>query len=135
MFVWFCIVACASAACLVDAGMVKAGQPHQVPVNGSKVLRAAHFALVEFNKANIEEQFAYKTVKITSANIQIVSGINYILKMLLARTRCKKIFTDDGVSCVFHSEPKELQCLFVVSEIPWEGSRVLSKNKCFPYNY
>jgi len=51
--------------------MVKAGQPHQVPVNGSKVLRAAHFALVEFNKANIEEQFAYKTVKITSANIQV----------------------------------------------------------------
>ncbi|TNN51555.1 Cystatin [Liparis tanakae] len=106
MLVWFCIVACASAACLVDAGLVKAGQPHRVPVNGAKVLRAAHFALVEFNKANTEEQFAYKTVKIRSAKIQVVSGINYILKMLLGRTRCKKIFTDDGESCVFHSKPK-----------------------------
>ncbi|XP_034408434.1 cystatin-like [Cyclopterus lumpus] len=135
MFVWFCVVACASAASLVSGEKVKTGQPHKVPVNGTKVLRAAHFAVVEFNRANAEEQFAYKTVNITSAKIQIVAGINYIMEMLLGRTMCKRIYTADGEPCVFHSEPKELQCRFIVTEIPWEGSCVLTLNKCHPSNH
>uniref|UniRef100_A0A8C2ZJF0 Cystatin domain-containing protein n=1 Tax=Cyclopterus lumpus TaxID=8103 RepID=A0A8C2ZJF0_CYCLU len=134
MFVWFCVVACASAASLVSGEKVKTGQPHKVPVNGTKVLRAAHFAVVEFNRANAEEQFAYKTVNITSAKIQIVAGINYIMEMLLGRTMCKRIYTADG-------EPLQMCsllnpcCRFIVTEIPWEGSCVLTLNKCHPSNH
>ncbi|XP_068424086.1 cystatin-like [Clinocottus analis] len=135
MFVWFCIFAFASASCLLNAGKVMTGRPHKVPVNGAKVLRAAHFAVVEFNRANAEEQFAYKTVTITSAKLQVVAGRNYILEMLLGRTMCKRIYTDDGEPCVFNSELKELQCRFVVTEIPWKGSRVLTLNKCHPSNH
>uniref|UniRef100_A0A8C2ZJJ0 Cystatin domain-containing protein n=1 Tax=Cyclopterus lumpus TaxID=8103 RepID=A0A8C2ZJJ0_CYCLU len=135
MFVWFCVVACASAASLVSGEKVKTGQPHKVPVNGTKVLRAAHFAVVEFNRANAEEQFAYKT---------IVAGINYIMEMLLGRTMCKRIYTADGEPFFVCGNDKdaqicylfqELQCRFIVTEIPWEGSCVLTLNKCHPSNH
>ncbi|XP_059215611.1 cystatin-like [Centropristis striata] len=130
MFVWFCIFVCASVGRFVTAGRRMTGQPHEVPVNSNKVLTAARFAVVEFNTANAEEQFAYKIVDITSAKIQLVAGINYILEMQLGRTMCKRNGTADSQPCVLHSEPKELQCHFIVTEIPWQHSRVLTQNKC-----
>ncbi|XP_044228879.1 cystatin-like [Thunnus albacares] len=134
MLVWFCIVVCASAGRFVTAGQVMVGQPHRVPANNTKVLTAARFAVVEFNRANAEDQFAYKIVKIKSAKIQVVAGINYILDVKLRRTMCKKSDTADSQQCVYHSEPKELQCLFIVTEISWEDSLVLAQKKCHLQN-
>ncbi len=71
MFVWFCAVVCASAGRFVAAGQVMTGQPHEVPVNSTEVVTAARFAVGEFNRANAEDQFAYKIVSITSAKIQV----------------------------------------------------------------
>ncbi|KAM6922864.1 cystatin-like [Lycodopsis pacificus] len=133
MFVWFCIFVFAASGCFVSTGMT--GRPHKVPVNSTKVVSAAQFAVLEFNRANVEEQFAYKIVNITSAKMQVVSGINYIMDMLLGRTMCKRIYTADGEPCALHFNPKELQCHFVVTEIPWEDSRALTLNKCHPYNH
>ncbi|XP_051234708.1 cystatin-like [Dicentrarchus labrax] len=130
MFAWFCIFVCASAGCLVAAEYTMPGQPLEVPVNSAKVLRAARFAMVEFNRDNAEDLFAYKIVNITSAKIQVVAGINYILEVKLGRTMCKTSDTIDTEPCLYHSEPKELKCHFVVTEIPWEDSRVLTQNKC-----
>ncbi|XP_054456671.1 cystatin-like isoform X2 [Anoplopoma fimbria] len=123
MFVWFCVFVYTSAGCLETTGQVMTGQPHKVPVNSTEVLVAALFAVVEFNAANAEEQFAYKIVNITSAKIQ------------LGRTVCKRNNTAVNEPCVFHPEPKELQCCFIVTEIPWEDSRVLTQNKCHPPNH
>ncbi|XP_039994550.1 cystatin-like [Xiphias gladius] len=134
MSVLFFIFVCASAGRVGNTGQVMTGQPHEVQANSTKVLAAARFAVVEFNRANAEDQFAYKIVNITSAKIQVVAGINYILEVQLGRTVCKKSDTADSEPCDFHSEPKELQCIFIVTEIPWEDSRVLTRKKCHPYN-
>ncbi|XP_029305897.1 cystatin-like [Cottoperca gobio] len=129
MFVCFLIFVCASAGRIVPA-QVMTGEVHEVPVNSTIVLRASRFAVFEFNKANAaEEQFAYKIVNITSAKIQVVAGINYILEMKLGRM-CKTNGTADREPCVFHCEPKELQCHFIVRETPWEDSLVLTEKKC-----
>uniref|UniRef100_A0A4W6DUQ1 Cystatin domain-containing protein n=1 Tax=Lates calcarifer TaxID=8187 RepID=A0A4W6DUQ1_LATCA len=72
----------------------------------TKVVTVARFAVVEFNKANTEDQFSYKIVNITS----VVAGINYILDVQLGRTVCKKSDTAD--------------------EVPWEDSRILTRKKC-----
>lgn len=72
MFVCFVIFVCALSGPLVTAHHVMTGQPHEVPVNSTDVLRAARFAVVEFNRANAaEEQFTYTIVNITSAKIQV----------------------------------------------------------------
>ncbi|XP_047459610.1 cystatin-like [Mugil cephalus] len=133
MFVWLCLIVGASAAgrFLTD-GPVMTGQPLDVPVNSSRVLTAARFAVVEFNRANAEEQFAYKVMKITSAKIQIVAGINYILEVQLGRTVCKKSHMAVSETCALHPEPKGRQCHFIVTEIPWENSTILTKNECHP---
>ncbi|GAA6223392.1 cystatin-like [Lates japonicus] len=130
MFVLFCIFVCASAGRFTTAKHVMTGQPHEVPANSTKVVTVARFAVVEFNKANTEDQFSYKIVNITSAKIQVVAGINYILDVQLGRTVCKKSDTVDGEPCDFHSESKELQCNFIITEVPWEDLRVLTRKKC-----
>ncbi|KAG7216338.1 hypothetical protein INR49_021742 [Caranx melampygus] len=104
MFVLLCIFVCASAA---TAGKVMTGQPREVPVNNRKVLAAARFAVFEFNRANADDQLAYKIVNITSAKIQVVAGINYILDIQLGRTGCKNGDTEaDGELCDFDFEYK-----------------------------
>ncbi|XP_023261488.1 cystatin-like [Seriola lalandi dorsalis] len=131
MFVLLCIFVCASAT---TTGQVMTGQPRKVPVNNTKVLAAARFAVVEFNRDNAEDQLAYRIVNITSAKIQVVAGINYILEVQLGRTVCKKSDTADSEPCDLQSDSKELQCNFIVTEIPWEDSRVLTKKKCHLHN-
>ncbi|XP_033957273.1 cystatin-like [Pseudochaenichthys georgianus] len=131
MFVCFVIFVCALSGPLVTANHVMTGQPHEVPVNSTDVLRAARFAVVEFNRANAaEEQFTYTIVNITSAKIQVVAGINYILDMHLGRTVCKRNDTAHSTPCVIDSDSKELLCHFIVTYIPWEYSYVLTRKKC-----
>ncbi|XP_034008327.1 cystatin-like [Trematomus bernacchii] len=130
MFVCFVIFVCALSGPLVTAHHVMTGQPHEVPVNRTDVLTAARFAVLEFNRANAAEEFNYAIVNITSAKIQVVAGINYILDMHLGRTLCKRNDTADRTPCVIHSDSKELLCHFIVTDIPWEYSRVLTRQKC-----
>ncbi|XP_072247705.1 cystatin-like [Leuresthes tenuis] len=131
MFVWFWFVVCVFAAGRCpNAKHVMTGQPQKVPVSGTGVVKAARFAVVEFNRANTEELFAYKIVNITSAKMQIVAGINYILDVQLGRTMCKRRDTDDSEPCALHPEPKECQCCFVVTDVPWENSHILTQSKC-----
>ncbi|XP_041866659.1 cystatin-like [Melanotaenia boesemani] len=131
MFVWFWFFVCVVATCrFLTAKHVMIGQPHKVPVNSPGVLKAARFAVVDFNRANIDEVFAYKIMNVTSAKMQIVAGINYILDVQLGRTVCKRRDTDDSEPCALHSEHKECHCHFIVTEIPWENLCVLTENKC-----
>ncbi|KAG8000129.1 Cystatin [Nibea albiflora] len=106
MFFWFCIVLCASVGRFVTTKDVMTGEPREVAVNGTKVVTAARFAAVEFNRANTEDAFAYKIANISSAKIQVVAGINYILEVKLSRTMCKTSDTTDGEACDYHSEPR-----------------------------
>uniref|UniRef100_A0A3P9DS80 Cystatin domain-containing protein n=1 Tax=Maylandia zebra TaxID=106582 RepID=A0A3P9DS80_9CICH len=114
MFAWFFVFVfvCASAA-----EQTMTGEPRRVPVNDTRVLTAAHFAVAEFNKVNAGEMFAYKTV---------VAGIKYILDMLLGQTVCSRNHLNVLICHFF----QEYQCHFVVVEVSWEKSRVLSKNEC-----
>ena len=130
---WFWISVCASLCRVVTAQHGMTGQPREVPVNGTEVVAAARFAVVEFNRDNAEDQFAYKILNITSAKIQVtlnsgvdvaltlffflktpvnefssqvVAGINLILEVRLGRTACKSSDTSDGEACGFNSEHK-----------------------------
>ncbi|XP_019943493.1 cystatin-like [Paralichthys olivaceus] len=124
MFALFSILVFASSGRVLaaTAGRLMPGQPHAVPANSTEVLAAARFAVFELNRVSPEEQF--EIVNITSAKIQLVAGINYILEVQLGRTTCTL-----GKPCDLTSS-KKLQCNFVVTEIPWKDSRELTKKKC-----
>ncbi|XP_040033670.2 cystatin [Gasterosteus aculeatus] len=131
MFFWCCVVLFASAGWSVDAAEGMTGEPRAVPVNDTEVLRAAHFAVSEFNA---EQRVAYKLVSIKSAKIQVVAGVNYILEVLLGRAKCQSLSAAQTEPCFFRFKHNELRCRFVVTEMPWNGSRALTKKKCRPSN-
>ncbi|CAB1443675.1 unnamed protein product [Pleuronectes platessa] len=62
--------------------------PHALPVNGTQVLAAAQFAVFEFNTVNAEQQF--EVLNVTSANIHLVAGLDYILEVQLGSTKCTR---------------------------------------------
>lgn len=69
MLVWFCFLVLAGR--FASAGHMMTGEPHQVPVSSPAVLRAARFAVAEFNRDNTQEQFTYEIANITSAKVQV----------------------------------------------------------------
>uniref|UniRef100_A0A8C7ZZA6 Cystatin domain-containing protein n=1 Tax=Oryzias sinensis TaxID=183150 RepID=A0A8C7ZZA6_9TELE len=100
--------------------------PQKVLVSSANVSTAARFAIGEFNKANTED---YHDDEVCPP--QIVAGINYILDAQLGRTVCKRKDTVDCQLCALRTDPKECQCHFIVTNIPWEkNAHVLTENKC-----
>ncbi|XP_076016446.1 cystatin-like [Genypterus blacodes] len=128
MFLWPCVVACVLAGCSVFAGHPMTGQPYAVPRNLTRVRSAARFAVSEFNREFAKGPFTYILLNITSARIQVVSGLKYSLEVKLGQ--CKQRDMVQTNTCVHQSEPRELWCLFIVMEIPWESVYVLAKKEC-----
>ncbi|CAL8361167.1 unnamed protein product [Boreogadus saida] len=131
-FTLLCILALAAAAALVDGAaqpMTGDGEPRAIPQNRTDVVRAARFAVANFNEANIDDIYAYKILNITSAKIQIVAGVNYILVVRLGRTSCKRS-TPSTEQCVLQTPVKTLQCHFIITEIPWKNLIILSLKRC-----
>uniref|UniRef100_A0A8D3CJN9 Cystatin domain-containing protein n=1 Tax=Scophthalmus maximus TaxID=52904 RepID=A0A8D3CJN9_SCOMX len=110
----------------------KGGRTHALR-DQKTVLAAARFAVLEFNRA-VDDGEPFEIVNVTSAKMQVVAGINYILEVQLGRATCRS----GGHAA--HSEPRDptpakastLQCNFVVTEIPWEDSRALTQTRCRP---
>ncbi|XP_053292907.1 cystatin-C-like [Pleuronectes platessa] len=108
-----------------SSGRVLPAQPHALPVNGSQVLAAAQFAVFEFNTVNAEQQF--EVLNVTSANIHLVAGLDYILEVQLGSTTCTKSHRPTL------GEPRDLssfKCKFVVTEILCKNSHELTKKCC-----
>ncbi|XP_061796383.1 cystatin-like isoform X1 [Nerophis lumbriciformis] len=127
MFVWACVLYFVTFVGNSRATMT--GQPRQVPVTDLGVVAAARFAVSEFNRVNPEEHFFYRIFNITSAKVQVVVGLKYFLDVELVRT---VVCTNMPQTCPYHFLIKGLQCNFIVTEIPWQGSYVLSQTKCQP---
>ncbi|XP_032365445.1 cystatin-F [Etheostoma spectabile] len=127
LFVWVCVFVSAFTGRFVTGqSPLPPGSPQEVPVNRTDVLEAAQFAVVEFNKANTEDMFNYAILDITSAQVQVVQGLNYFLEMLLGRTTCKTGNTAAikgnaaASDCDSNSEAKASVRLQVVFETPGE---------------
>ncbi|XP_030012275.1 cystatin-C-like isoform X2 [Sphaeramia orbicularis] len=130
MLLVFYSVSCAWLVGFTAAGHAWVGHLRQVPVNRSDVRTAAELAVVEFNKANTEDPHTYRIDKITSAKMQIVAGVMYVLDVELENTRCNKSHTVQTENMGFKCSPKELFCNFAVLEIPWKHKTVLERTKC-----
>ncbi|XP_066553135.1 cystatin isoform X2 [Amia ocellicauda] len=109
---------------------VMTGSPRYVSPDRSDVKKAALFAVEEYNNQSNDEAFAYKMIAVLSSQTQVVSGVNYILEVMLGLTRCKKGQGKDVQSCPLHPNGKKLVCDFVVLEVAWEGVTELTKRRC-----
>ena len=84
-FTLLCILALAAAAALVDgAAQPMTGEPRAIPQNRTDVVRAARFAVANFNEANIDDIYAYKILNITSAKIQVGSKLVYMVLLKIS---------------------------------------------------
>ncbi|XP_030012274.1 cystatin-C-like isoform X1 [Sphaeramia orbicularis] len=106
MLLVFYSVSCAWLVGFTAAGHAWVGHLRQVPVNRSDVRTAAELAVVEFNKANTEDPHTYRIDKITSAKMQIVAGVMYVLDVELENTRCNKSHTVQTENMGFKCSPK-----------------------------
>ncbi|XP_061084097.1 cystatin-C-like isoform X2 [Conger conger] len=115
---------------LAAASPVMTGAPFDVPPDRTDVLRAARFAVYEYNREFSDEEYAYKTTSIASSKVQVVAGLNFILDVYLALTQCKKISASDVENCPLQINGKKLRCHFVVLEVPWEEIVRLTERRC-----
>ncbi|NWH79612.1 CYT protein, partial [Piaya cayana] len=65
------------------------GAPEEIrdPENDEGLQQALNFAVMEYNRGN-NDRFSSKVVRIISARRQIVSGLNYMVEVEIARTTC-----------------------------------------------
>ncbi|KAJ0067117.1 hypothetical protein NL108_012835 [Boleophthalmus pectinirostris] len=124
LFVTLCL-----SVCSLTTAQTMTGQPRDISTRNSKVWRAAQFAVRDFNHAHNHQPFSYKILSVTSAKVQVVAGINYIMEVQLRRV-CKKELTK---KC--QSTPEELHCSFTVTEIPWQGKRFVYRRNCVPQKH
>ncbi|XP_072349680.1 cystatin-like [Scyliorhinus torazame] len=109
------------------------GGVERVSVDHPEVLKAAQFAVAEYNKAS-NDMFASKIVRIVSAQQQAVAGMKYIFEVELGRTQCKQSEVHDLETCDFAATPQKTFCNFVVLSVPWRGQMSLTKTTCRPSN-
>uniref|UniRef100_A0A3Q3N8L2 Cystatin-F-like n=1 Tax=Mastacembelus armatus TaxID=205130 RepID=A0A3Q3N8L2_9TELE len=113
---------------IITAARAMPGQPTDAQVNSPQVLAAASFAVDEFNRGNLGDPFLYKIVRIKSAKVQVVAGLNFFLKVQLGRTTCRRSGSTGAL--IFYLF-QDLECQFTVTEVPWEGPRYrLMEKKC-----
>ncbi|XP_063297887.1 cystatin-like [Pelobates fuscus] len=96
------------------------------------VLKAANFAINEFNKKS-KDDYLCKLIKVISAQSQVVEGINYFLEVQIGRTQCKNDANSDVQSCNLFQDSKLSQvsvCRFQVWDIPWLNKETLTSYSC-----
>ncbi|XP_069707009.1 cystatin-like [Phaenicophaeus curvirostris] len=125
-----------AALLLVLLAAVLAGSEHLVgapeeirdPENNKGLRQALSFAMVEYNNGN-NDRFASKVVRIISARSQVVSGLNYIVEVEIAKTTCLKP-PSDLQSCPVQPKSERTICDFTVYVVPWENHMELMKHRC-----
>lgn len=98
------------------------------------VQRMLDFAVREYNKMS-NDKYLHRAMTIVSARKQVVSGMNYFLKVEIGRTKCTKSqsVSSSWSSCPFHDRPdlkKKTLCLFQVYTVPWLNTTSLVKSNC-----
>ncbi|XP_067844466.1 cystatin-like [Heptranchias perlo] len=109
------------------------GGLEEISTSNPAVVRAAQFALSEFNKES-NDIYVSKIARIVSAKQQLVAGVKYILEVELGRTQCRQGEVDDLESCEFHATPHKTHCNFEVLTVAWMEEISLIKNTCTPLN-
>ncbi|XP_078412825.1 LOW QUALITY PROTEIN: cystatin-like [Cetorhinus maximus] len=109
------------------------GAPESVSPEQPQMLKAANFAMSEYNKES-NDMYLSRIMRIVSAQQQIVSGIKYIIQAEVGRTQCRHGAVDDLESCNFHETPQKTLCSFEVLVVPWTENISMIKTNCKPSN-
>ncbi|KAG7334398.1 hypothetical protein KOW79_002805 [Hemibagrus wyckioides] len=113
----------------VTSNMITGGW-RDADVNSDDVQNALNFAVTEHNKAS-NDLYLSQVSKVIKAQKQVVSGMNYLFTIEMARTSCKK----GGIEkvCGVHPDPnvaKPRVCRLMVWNQPWTNTIKLLQNTC-----
>ncbi|KAG7334399.1 hypothetical protein KOW79_002806 [Hemibagrus wyckioides] len=106
------------------------GGPIDADVNSDDVQNALNFAVTQHNKAS-NDLYLSQVSKVIKAQKQVVSGVNYIFTVEMARTSCKK----GGIEkvCDVHPDPNVANprvCNLKVWNQPWTSTIRIVENTC-----
>ncbi|KFO77390.1 Cystatin, partial [Cuculus canorus] len=106
------------------------GAPEEIldPEKDEGLQEALRFAVAEYNEGN-NDRFTSKVVRIISARRQVVSGLNYTVKVEIAPTTCLKP-PSNFQSCPVQPRSKRTICNFTVYVVPWEDQMRLTEHRC-----
>ncbi|KAG9484218.1 hypothetical protein GDO78_009892 [Eleutherodactylus coqui] len=112
-----CFIVASFLACAIGGGMMT-GSYTSIPTNNTNVVQAANFAVMRYNQQSNDAHF-YKRLDISSAEKQLVNGINYMITMQIGETSCRKnevSGSGSGPSCdVANSDVLKIKsCIFKV---------------------
>ncbi|NWH62553.1 CYT protein, partial [Geococcyx californianus] len=110
------------------------GAPEEItdPEKDGGLQRALRFAVAEYNRES-NDRFSSRVVRIISARKQVVSGLNYMMEVEIARTTCTNP-PSNLQSCPIQPRSqvgsKRTICNFTVYVIPWENKMELTEHRC-----
>ncbi|XP_027021709.1 cystatin-like [Tachysurus fulvidraco] len=129
MFVKFVATLLAVFLTVANAGLD--GAPENADINSPEVQNALSFAVAQYNSES-DSIYIQKVVKVIKAQVQVVSGVNYIFTVEMANTSCKKEKPEE--TCAINSDPdlaKSHECKLTVWSQPWMmDSMKLIENTC-----
>ncbi|XP_069788084.1 cystatin-like [Narcine bancroftii] len=112
-----------------EKGEPMVGGPIEISVEDPEVVKAAEFAVEQYNKKN-NDAAVYKTERIVAAKQQVVAGKVFFIEMYLGKTECQKYEAKQLEICAFTLPMKRLHCNFEVYSIPWKGETTLQNDVC-----
>uniref|UniRef100_A0A8C3X2J3 Cystatin domain-containing protein n=1 Tax=Catagonus wagneri TaxID=51154 RepID=A0A8C3X2J3_9CETA len=104
-----------------------------IPESYVYVQQALWFAMKEYNKAS-QDPYTFKVAEVLKSQEQITDGLDYLLKVKIARTMCKKI-SGENDNCLIQQDPKMQKmfyCTFIVASKPWKFELSMLKKECQP---
>ncbi|KAK3573324.1 hypothetical protein QTP86_022714 [Hemibagrus guttatus] len=113
---------------VTSAGLV--GGWTDADVNRDDVQNALKFAVTQHNKAS-NDLYLSQVSRVVKAQKQVVSGMNYLFTVEMARTSCKKGGVEEV--CDVHPDPnvaKPHVCRLKVWNQPWTSTIKLTENTC-----
>lgn len=133
VYICLCLASCLTPAITLGGHLV--GGYSNIETNRTDVREAADIAVMKYNEATNDVNL-YRSIKIVSAQSQVVAGTNYKLEMEIGRTSCRKNRAGDSCDVANSEVSQVFKCTFVVFEsLPLRGKPqhyILREHNCTP---
>ncbi|XP_043993196.1 cystatin-C-like [Gambusia affinis] len=125
---WKIVFALLSALLAVEGSLV--GGATDIDIHNDDVQNALNFAVGQHNRGN-NDMFLRQAAEVIKAQVQVVSGLKYILTVKMVKTNCRKNNFDEV--CDVKNLPANAptyQCTFAVWSRPWLNDIRMTEEKC-----
>lgn len=118
---------------VVPVRAVCMGCPQTVSLNDPSVLKAADFAVIEYDRTSDEREL-HSMIRLHKAHTQVVNGIKYFLTLELAETDCRKPLSAVNMNRTLCNQVLTEEtdiCEMSIVEKPWQKTLEMVSARCY----